>query len=269
MSTYQENNQHDAEFKYFPSSASVEAHMKNNTNTQTTDNKLNNVISLSSRQYLNATRAAKIIQILPESSGVKMLYRTDSTSDDYITIPIICWALLEDHSVVGMAPWINKILDCETIAKEFDLAWDGFYDEASNETTKFPPGFAVAMLTTAARFNQNQPDAKEGIIQEIPDQMGTHAMLIDSVSKSMTLTHVVSWCLDQQGELHGMLADNTKVTKLPIVAGDPCLYPADQEKKFRCYFQRDIAEKIRKRDRSALDALDKIFFRPPFKSKGQ
>ncbi len=96
------------------------------------------------------------------------------------------------------------------------------------------------------------------IVQEIPDLIGTHALLVNDESHTLTLTPVVSWVLDEDGELHGMLVDEDAVEKTPVVPGDDCLYVASSSENFRCYFQRDIAEQIRVRNPETMAAIEKL-----------
>ncbi len=96
------------------------------------------------------------------------------------------------------------------------------------------------------------------VVQEIPDLIGTHALLVNDDAQALTLTPVVSWVLDEFGELHGMLVDEDLIDKTPVVPGDDCLYVATSNTHFRCYFQRDIAEQIRVRNPETMAAIEKL-----------
>lgn len=220
-----------------------------------------NVVSLFSN--LNQTASSRqILEIYPETSGIKMLYATDD-SDRCIAVPIICWALRADGEISGMVPWLNDVLDCETIADRFDLTWEGYYDDTSGDVFYQAPGYAVAMLTTSARFKRDQLDSSSApalqIVDEFADQLGTHAMQLNEDSQSLTLSSVISWQLDGEGNIHGMLADESRADKYPVLVGDDCLYRAQENIYFRCFFQRDIAEQIRERDPETLRAIERLF----------
>ncbi len=220
-----------------------------------------NVVSLFAPPQNDIQPESQIVQVYPESSGIKMLYSSKESPDRCVAVPIICWALRANGKIDGLVPWIGEVLDCETIASRFDLSWQGYFDEANEDIFDMPPGYAVAMLTTAARFMRDRRTAQASnqVVCEFADQLGTHAMLLDDVSESLTLTSVVSWCLDSSGRLHGMLADDSRVEKYPVVAGDACLYQAEENQHFRCFFQRDIAEQIRDRDPDTLRAIEQLF----------
>ena len=84
-------------------------------------------------------------------------------------------------------------------------------------------------------------------------------MLIDADTDSLVLTSVVSWVLTDGGELRAMLANEEKIQKLPILPGDPCLYDAQRDPLFKCFFQRDIAEQIRDQNPETMEAIERLF----------
>ena len=76
--------------------------------------------------------------------------------------------------------------------------------------------------------------------------------------RTLILTPVISWALDLEGEMHGMLVDDNAVEKTPVIPGDDCLYYASSNPNFFCYFQRDIADQIRLRNPETIAAIEKL-----------
>jgi hypothetical protein len=56
---------------------------------------------------------------------------------------------------------------------------------------------------------------------------------------------VLSWQLDGNGELHGLIANIDKATQSLILAGDASLYRVQEESNFRYFFQYHIANQIK------------------------
>ena len=52
-----------------------------------------------------------------------------------------------------------------------------------------------------------------------------------------------------------MLIDEEKMVATPVLPGDDCLYPAEQNPDFRYFFQHNIANKIKSQDPEALAAI--------------
>lgn len=265
----------------------------------------NNVINLFTGRCVEEQASKSIIQVCPESSGIRMLYSSHHAPERLIAVPLLCWGLRADGEVVGLVPWINEIADCTTIDENLDVSWEGYYLTDSDTIFYDAPEQIVAQLATAMRFNEHyvedastdtatdrdipvfikavEADVTQDIggttvstssttesttgeidledipiVQEVPDLIGTHALLVDDEAQTLTLTPVVSWVLDTDGELHGMLVDEDAVEKTPVVPGDECLYVATSNANFRCYFQRDIAEQIRVRNPETMAAIEKL-----------
>lgn len=230
----------------------------------------NNVINLFTGKAIATATKHSILQICPETSGIKMLYANHGHPERLISVPILCWGMRSDGETVGIVPWVGDITDCTTINKDFDINWEGYYLESTEAIFSEPPEPIVAQLTTAMRFvnsasaintktkncSESQPEKK--ITQEIPDLIGTHALILNPEAHSLLLTPVVSWALDLQGEIHGMLVDEASVEKTPVIPGDECLYYASSNPNFCCYFQRDIADQIRQRNPDTIAAIEKL-----------
>ena len=240
-----------------------------------------NVINLFTGKSLADTAGQAIVNVLPETSGLRMLYASPSNPDRLVAIPLLCWGMRADGEIVGLVTWINEIIDCTTLDEAMDVCWEGYYDEANDMIFYEAPESIVAQLTVKARFAAQDASCRalpllavEGgqygieqeaivssstnICEEIPDLVGTHALLQNDDENSLTLTPVVSWMLGKDGELHGMLVDEDSVDKTPVLPGDECLYAASSNPNFRCYFQRDIAEQIRLQNPETMAAIEQL-----------
>ena len=113
-------------------------------------------------------------------------------------------------------------------------------------------------LETAADYYEYQCEHPEDIIQEVPDTIGTHAILSENGFQSLTLAEVISWRLFHDGTIQGMLADHNKIDSTPILPGDTCLYPAQDNPKFKYFFQHHIANKIKSQDPEAIAAISML-----------
>ena len=237
----------------------------------TSTNNNNNVINLFTGQSIVKSTQSSIIQICPENSGIKMLYANHNRPERLVSVPVLCWGIRNDGETVGVVPWIGEIRDCTRIGETHDISWEGYYLESTGTIFSTPPEPMVAQLATAIRFipdnkkrepktpltKQDSVDEKN-IAQEIPDLIGTHALIINADAQSLLLTPVVSWALDQKGEIHGMLVNEDTVEKTPVIPGDDCLYSATSNPKFCCYFQREIAEQIRLGHPETIEAIEKL-----------
>ncbi len=255
----------------------------------TTQGDNNNVINLFTGTAHSEQHVAPALQICPEASGLSMLYSNQENPDRLIAVPIMCWALKPNGDVVGMVPWINEITDCHNIDKQLNVCWEGYYCEKKDDIFFEPPEMIVAQLAVSARFCDSMPEQSTypsteskslnailatnsngsiepehrvieelDIIQEIPDLVGTHALLLSDDQLSLTLTPVVSWILDSRGQLHGTLVDENLIEQIPALPGDDCLYSAISNPNFRCFFQRDIAENIRQQDSETMQAVEQL-----------
>ncbi|MFB1001201.1 MAG: hypothetical protein QMC22_01550 [Pseudomonadales bacterium] len=249
-----------------------------------------NVINLFTGQSIVAPIKHSIIQICPETTGIKMIYANNHQPERLISVAILCWGLRSDGKTVGIVPWVGEITDCTRIHEEYDISWEGYYIQSSGTVFSEPPEAITAQLATAMRFlpsghyenqiNAHSPNTlinDKSIIQEIPDLIGTHALVLnieeakdfhqesdsDTYKKCHTLilTPVISWALDLDGNLHGMLIDEAAVEKTPVIPGDDCLYYASSNPNFFCYFQRDIADQIRLRNPETIAAIEKLLSR--------
>jgi len=218
-------------------------------------NSESNVVELFSGKSLNRLRDERIIRLAPELDGLEMLYSNDASDGKLFSLQVLCWGLRANGEVVGLVPWLNQLMACPDICDPLNGRWEGYYDPGIDDIFEEAPMHKVVELETAAEYYEYQCDDPEDIVQEVPDTIGTHAILSDDGFHSLTLAEVVSWRLFYDGTVHGMLADQEKVKSTPVLPGDNCLYNAQENAKFKYYFQHHIANKLKEKDPEAIAAI--------------
>lgn len=226
----------------------------------TTENPSNsdNVIDLFSGKTYSKLNEERIIRLAPELDGLEMLYSNDSSDGKLFSLQVLCWGLRANGEVIGLVPWLNELMPCTEICDPLNGQWEGFYDPGIDELFSEAPLHKVVELETAAEYYEYLSAEPEDIIQEVPDTIGTHAILSDDGFQSLTLAEVVSWRLRHDGSISGMLADQSKVSSTPVLPGDDCLYEAETNGKFKYYFQHHIANKIKHKDPEAIAAISML-----------
>ncbi len=214
-----------------------------------------NVVDFFTGKSIKAQQDQRFIRLAPELDGLEVLYSNDSNTDKLFSLKILCWGLRADGEVVGLVPWLSDIIASPEISDPLNGQWEGYYDPGIDEIFYDAPIHKIVELETAAEYYEIESDEPDQTVQELPDTIGTHAVLADKDFSSITLTEVVSWRLLNNGTIHGMLADEEKVEATPILPGDECLYAAQEGKQFRYFFQHQIANKIKAEDPEALAAI--------------
>ena len=217
--------------------------------------RLDNVIDIFTRKPLSEAQSNKLIRIAPELDGLEMLYCNADNKDKLYSVKVLAWGLRLSGEVVGLVPWLDELTPCDEINDQINGQWQGYYDEGVDEIFYSAPLHKIVELETAADYYEYQCDSDREIIQEMPDTIGTHAVLSADKFKSIILKEVVSWRLHQDGSVTGMLIDDDKVLSTPVLPGDDCLFEADQCDHFRYYFQHHIANKLKSKDPEALAAI--------------
>jgi hypothetical protein len=214
------------------------------------------VIDFFSGKPLDDIAQERIIRISPEYDGLSMLYSNENNPDRYYSMKILCWGLRWNGDVVGLVPWLGSLMPCTEIQDPLNGCWEGYYDpDIDNIFYDAPMHKVMELETSLAYFETHLVEDEKTIIQEIPDNIGTHAMLIGEDGKTLLLTEVLSWRLDNSGQLTGMLVDPDKIVNTPVLVGDACLYPANENPQFRYYFQHHIANQIKNGDPEAMEAI--------------
>ena len=223
--------------------------------TSNTGHNRDNVVDLFSGKSLSELHDQRFIRLAPELDGLEMLYSNDTSGDKLFSLKILCWGLRADGEVVGLVPWLNDIIACPDICDPLNGEWEGYYDPGIDELFFDAPMHKVVELETAADYYELQCEHDQDVVQELPDTIGTHAVLATEQNNRLNLVEVVSWRLLHDGSLYGMLTDLGKVQSTPVLPGDECLYSAQLSDKFRYFFQHQIANKIKAEDPEALAAI--------------
>ena len=219
------------------------------------DHSHDNVIDIFTRRPLSENSNTNLIRIAPELDGLEMLYSNAENPDKLFSVKILAWGLRVNGEVVGLVPWLDELVACDEINDPLNGQWEGYYDQGVDEMFFAAPLHKVVELETAADYYEYQCDTDREIIQEIPDTIGTHAVLSTDGFHSITLKEVVSWRLLNDGTMEAMLIDELKMLNTPVLPGDGCLYPADKNEDFRYFFQHHIANKIKAQDPEAMAAI--------------
>jgi len=217
-----------------------------------------NVIDLFTRQPYSDPFHHRFIRLSPELDGLEMLYSNEAHPDRLFSIKVLCWGLRADGEIVGLVPWLDRLTPCPEISDPLNGQWEGYYDPGIDELFDEPPLHKVMELEAAAEYYDYECDDAAEPVQEIPDTIGTHAVLSGDGFKTLNLREVVSWRLLFDGTIQGMVADPEKVRETPVLPGDSSLFAAESHGEFRYYFQHHIANKIKARDPEALQAIAQL-----------
>ena len=215
----------------------------------------NNVVDIFSGRPISDLDEERIIRLSPELDGLEMLYSNDASDGRLFSLQVLCWGLRENGEVVGLVPWLNQIMSCPELCDPLNGHWEGYYDPGIDDVFEAAPIHKVVELETAADYYEYQCESPDDIIQEVPDTIGTHAILSGDGFQNLTLAEVISWRLYNDGSISGMLANHNKVASTPILPGDNCLYPAQENPQFKYFFQHHIANKIKSQDPEAIAAI--------------
>lgn len=224
---------------------------------QTTTTDRSNVIDLFTGRPLDEV-TDRIVRIAPELDGLEMLYSNDTSADRLYSLKVVCWALRESGEVVGLVPWLNQIVPCTEINDPLNGHWEGYRDPGTNQIFYSPPRHKVMELELAEEYYHMEHQKDSDIVQEIPDAIGTHAVLTNNGFRSFILIEVLSWRLLADGTVLAMLVDEEKVKSTPVLPGDSCLYAAQGKAEFKYFFQHRIANKIKEQDPEALAAISML-----------
>lgn len=220
-----------------------------------------NVVNLFTGEPFNEAAVERIVRISPELDGMEMLYTNDASPERLYSLKIVCWGIRESGEVVGLVPWLNDIVPCIDIDDPLNGRWQGYRNPISNEIFYEAPIHKVVELESCVKYYQQENTCDDDIVQEIPDVIGTHAVLTQDGFQSFVLVEVSSWRLCGNGRLSAMLIDEQQMQSTPVLPGDPCLYTAQDDPDFRYFFQHRIANKIKAQDPEALAAVSLLIER--------
>lgn len=208
-----------------------------------------NVVPLRPRR-----KTPRILRIAPENDGLELLYANDRQPDTLFSVRVLCWALLDNDNIVAMVPWLNDVVPCHALEDPLNGRWEGYRLPGASYLFDQAPRHKCDELLGALEFF-GMPDRNAAVVQEIPDGIGTHAVFSSDDFHSISLLEVVTWRLTGAGELQAMVIEAGEVTDTPVLPGDPCLHPAQQQPDFRYFFQHQVANRIKERDPETLAAI--------------
>ena len=223
--------------------------------TSTDGDNRDNVVDLFTGKLYSQRHRHRIIRLAPEMDGLEMVYSNEAHPEKLFSLKILCWALRADGEVVGMVPWLNRLVPCTEIQDPLNGLWEGYYDPGIDEVFFDAPIHKVVELESAAEYYEMDCEEEGEIVQEIPDAIGTHAVLSNDGFRSLLLKEVISWRLHADGTISGTLIDEDKIVETPVLPGDSSLYAAEEDSAFRYFFQHHIANKIKARDPEAMAAI--------------
>ncbi|WP_461536446.1 hypothetical protein [Spongorhabdus nitratireducens] len=232
--------------------------MGQGTNDSGKDNSNNNVVDMFTRKPMAADEPQKIVRLAPELDGLEMLYSNDANPGKLFSMKILCWAMYRDGSIDAMVPWLNEIVPCQKLQDPLNGHWEGFFDPYNDHAFFEAPLHKVVELESSASYFKHDSTDPADIVQEIPDPIGTHAILTSDHFRSITLIHVTSWQLRANGDLLAMLADEKKVENTPVLMGDASLFAAQRHPDFKYFFHHVIANKIKHGDANTIEAFSKL-----------
>ncbi len=213
------------------------------------------VIDIFSRKQHEMAQDERIIRISPENDGLSMLYGNDSNPGKLFSIKILGWGLKMTGEVVGLVPWLNRIMPCPELNDPLNGHWEGYYNVRMGRVFYEAPRHKKLELREAERYYQADQQANPRFVQEIPDTIGTHAILAGTTSKKFIIQEVFSWRLVKSGNIQGMLIEPAKVKQTPVLVGDRSLYVAQDTPGFKYFFQYRIANKIKHHEPEAMEAI--------------
>ncbi|WP_413615063.1 hypothetical protein [Halomonas cupida] len=212
------------------------------------------VIDLESmRQRQQAHR--RFVRLSPELDSLEMVYCLASDPDTLYGMPILAWGLRENGDIVGLVPWMESLTPCEQLNDPDYGHFVGYRDPETEELLDEPPEHKEMELRHAAAYFEYEDTDETTLIQTLPEHQGTHALCMDEEQSPWQLKQVFGWRLYSDGSIEALLADESLIQSVPVVATDPCLYPGHSRHRVVYFFQRQIANLIRDEDPATLEAL--------------
>ncbi|MCY4473255.1 MAG: hypothetical protein OXC07_10645 [Kistimonas sp.] len=221
-----------------------------------------NVVDIFSGRKAGTIGANRIIRLAAELDGLEMLYSNDSAPGKIFSMKILCWALRRNGEVEGMIPWLGQLVSAKQLTDPLNGRWEGYYDHRTDHLFYEPPTHKTAELQAASAWFGSAPEeADKHPVQEIPDNIGTHAAFFGHQPDALTLEPVTSWQLMSDGRLQAMVADTDQAQATPVLPGDVCLCPVQHNPHFRYFFHHLIANRLKSGDPETMEHLSQLLQR--------
>ena len=212
------------------------------------------VIDLESMRQRHQARR-RFVRLSPELDGLEMVYCLASQPETLYGMPVLAWGLRENGDIVGLVPWMESLAPCEQLNDPDYGHFIGYRDPETEELLESPPEHKEVELRHAAAYFDYEATEETTLIQTLPEHQGTHALCMDDNNSPWQLKQVFGWRLYSDGNIEALLADENLIDSVPILPSDNCLYPGHSRHQVVYFFQRQIANRIRREDPSTLEAL--------------
>ncbi|MBE8215346.1 MAG: hypothetical protein HAW62_03315 [Endozoicomonadaceae bacterium] len=214
-----------------------------------------NIISLFNRKSWAPKNKSQIIRLSPEIDGLNMLY-ANTQNEDPIKLKILCWALNKKGDIEALIPWLQKLHICRMLKDTKKGHWLGYFNQQKNHTFIDIPIHKEKELHSAAQYFSQSCNIN-GIVQEIPDNIGTHALYSTDHFKTIQLRPIISWQLNHTGDIEAM-AYQEIYHQMMALPGDDQLTFAQKIDGFQYFLPHLIAKQIESKDTHMQALLTKL-----------
>jgi len=224
-----------------------------------TDNTNAEVVSLFSGQVYQPNRDHKIVRLSPEFDHIEALYSdSHGNGEEVYRANILFWALLSNGSVVGMIPWLDRLIFCNELIYPGIGAFLGYFDPGVNELLTVVPEHKYTELKSAADHFHSVTGNEEVIVQELPDTSGTHVIFSVDQLQSFTMREVFSWQLLSSGKTQATVINLQDVESWPVLMGDAALSVCQDDEEFYGFLQYQVAVALKQNDSSLKQHLRRL-----------
>jgi hypothetical protein len=92
-----------------------------------------NVIDIFTRKPLSDLSNNRIIRVAAELDGLEILYSNSENPDKLFSVKVLAWGLKVSGEVVGLVPWLDKLVACDEINDPLNGQWQGYYDQGVDQ----------------------------------------------------------------------------------------------------------------------------------------
>ncbi len=220
------------------------------------DDTSKNIIQLFNRKSWKPQNDSHNIRLAPEIDGLAMLY-VNNLNPKPIKMNILCWVLNKKGDVEGLIPWLTKLHTCRLLTDTSDGHWIGYFNEQKNHTFLTAPEHKIQELRSSAHYF-SQACRLDGVVQEIPDHIGTQAIYSTDSFKTTQLRPIISWQLTDSGEIQAMTSISTEIDSTSILPGDSRLIVAENIEGFQYFLPHLIANQIKNNNHNMHQTLSKL-----------
>lgn len=218
----------------------------------------NNVINLFSKKPVDDPADKQVVRIVPELDHLCMVYSHPHDPGSLFAMQLLAWGIQKNGQVVGIVPWLNRVISVEQADDPKGGQWQGYFDPDTETLFSEPPEHKVRELNAALEAYEFASHSAPFVMQEIPDITGTHALTLMPDDAMYQLSEIYSWALYSNGAIEAQLVDEDKVINTPVLPGDVCLFPFSKLGPHSYYFQYKVANQIKREEPEALQAIQRM-----------